>query len=74
VAASSPNPGVLEPLSRQRFLEWAGSPDNNRAPGMTCLRACGELSLDVPWTQATVIGSKGCGANMRVAPVGLVDG
>lgn len=43
-------------------------------PGMTCLRACGELSLGAPWTAATVIGSKGCGANMRVAPVGLVAG
>ena len=24
--------------------DWAASPENNRAPGMTCLRACGELS------------------------------
>lgn len=65
---------VLEPLLRERFVRWAGSPDNNRAPGMTCLRACGDLALGRPWTQATVIGSKGCGANMRVAPVGLVTG
>lgn len=65
---------MLEPLLRPRFLAWAASPDNNRAPGMTCLRACGGLSLGLPWTQATVTGSKGCGANMRVAPVGLVSG
>lgn len=71
-AAPTPTPDVLEPLLRARFLEWAISPDNNRAPGMTCLRACGELARDIPWTQATVISSKGCGANMRVAPVGLV--
>jgi ADP-ribosylglycohydrolase len=69
--AAAPAPEVLEPLLRVRFVQWAASPDNNRAPGMTCLRACGELSLGVPWTAATVIGSKGCGANMRVAPVGL---
>ncbi|GAA4736137.1 hypothetical protein Prum_097120 [Phytohabitans rumicis] len=72
--APAPTPGVLEPLLRERFLAWAASPDNNRAPGMTCLRACAELSLGVPWTRATVAGSKGCGANMRVAPVGLVTG
>ena len=27
-----------------------------------------------PWQEASQIGSKGCGANMRVAPVGLVPG
>ncbi|MEU5720645.1 ADP-ribosylglycohydrolase family protein [Micromonospora sp. NPDC047738] len=66
-------PGVVEPLLRQRFLAWAVSPDNNRAPGMTCLRACAELDRGVRWQQATVAGSKGCGANMRVTPVGLLD-
>nr|WP_204291025.1 ADP-ribosylglycohydrolase family protein [Micromonospora gifhornensis] len=66
-------PGAVEPLLRQRFLAWAASPDNNRAPGMTCLRACAELSRGLPWQQATVIDSKGCGANMRVTPVGLLD-
>ncbi len=64
---------AVEPLLRQRFLDWAASPDNNRAPGMTCLRACAELSRGRPWQQATVAGSKGCGANMRVTPVGLLD-
>ncbi|PZG22882.1 hypothetical protein C1I95_04450 [Micromonospora craterilacus] len=64
---------VVEPLLRQRFLDWAASPDNNRAPGMTCLRACAELSRGLPWQQATQAGSKGCGANMRVTPVGLLD-
>ncbi|MFY1636417.1 ADP-ribosylglycohydrolase family protein [Solwaraspora sp. WMMB335] len=72
--AAAPTPQVLEPLLRERFLAWAASPDNNRAPGMTCLRACGDLSTGMPWQQATVAGSKGCGANMRVAPVGLVAG
>jgi ADP-ribosylglycohydrolase len=72
--ASDFSPQVLEPLLRARFLEWAASPENNRAPGMTCLRACGELARGGPWVRATVAGSKGCGANMRVAPVGLVAG
>jgi ADP-ribosylglycohydrolase len=71
--APSFTPEAVEPLLRQRFLSWAVSPDNNRAPGMTCLRACAELSRGVRWQQATVVGSKGCGANMRVTPVGLLD-
>ncbi|MEU8189642.1 ADP-ribosylglycohydrolase family protein [Micromonospora carbonacea] len=65
-------PAAVEPLLRERFLAWAVSPDNNRAPGMTCLRACAELSRGVRWQEATVAGSKGCGANMRVTPVGLL--
>ncbi|MEV4494234.1 ADP-ribosylglycohydrolase family protein [Micromonospora arborensis] len=71
--APSLTPEVVEPLLRRRFLAWAVSPDNNRAPGMTCLRACAELSRGLRWQEATVAGSKGCGANMRVTPVGLLD-
>jgi ADP-ribosylglycohydrolase len=48
--------------------------DYERAPGDTCLRACAGLTKGLPWQQATIIGSKGCGANMRVTPVGLVPG
>ncbi|NUO57642.1 MAG: ADP-ribosylglycohydrolase family protein [Hamadaea sp.] len=65
---------TLEPLWRKRFMAWAVSPENNRAPGMTCLRAIGRLAEGQPWIAATEAGSKGCGANMRVAPVGLVPG
>lgn len=57
---------------RRAFVAWADSPDNDRSPGMTCLTACARLRMGMPWTQATVVDSKGCGANMRVAPVGLV--
>ncbi|MEH0981047.1 ADP-ribosylglycohydrolase family protein [Micromonospora psammae] len=66
-------PAAVEPLLRRRFLDWAVSPDNNRAPGMTCLRACAELNRGLRWQEATVVDSKGCGANMRVTPVGLLD-
>jgi ADP-ribosylglycohydrolase len=38
------------------------------------MQACGHLARGGPWQQATVVGSKGCGANMRVPPVGLVAG
>ncbi|GAA2681191.1 hypothetical protein Apa02nite_028320 [Actinoplanes palleronii] len=69
-----PTPRLLEPVLRRRFLSWAASPENDRAPGMTCLRAIGALADGRPWIEATQTGSKGCGANMRVTPVGLVPG
>ncbi|MEV0002100.1 ADP-ribosylglycohydrolase family protein [Micromonospora sp. NPDC050980] len=71
--APARTPEAVEPLLRQRFVDWSVSPENNRAPGMTCLRACAELSRGTRWQEATVAGSKGCGANMRVTPVGLLD-
>ncbi|MGW4893274.1 ADP-ribosylglycohydrolase family protein [Kitasatospora sp. NPDC004240] len=70
--------GPLTPLRlerplREEFVDWWRSPENNRAPGMTCLRSCERLSHPGrPWQVASDIGSKGCGANMRVAPLGLV--
>ncbi|KPC62003.1 ADP-ribosylglycohydrolase family protein [Streptomyces chattanoogensis] len=72
--------GELTPLRlerpvREEYVDWWRSPDNNRAPGNTCLRACQALSdEDRPWATASQIGSKGCGANMRVAPIGLAPG
>ncbi|MER6490204.1 ADP-ribosylglycohydrolase family protein [Streptomyces griseorubiginosus] len=71
--------GVLGPelaeSVRREFIAWNRSPENNRAPGNTCLRACDLLERpELPWQDASQIGSKGCGANMRVAPVGLVPG
>ncbi len=66
-------PSKLEQALRKTFVAWSISPENNRAPGMTCLRACERLVVkDLPWYKATVQDSKGCGANMRVAPVGLL--
>jgi ADP-ribosylglycohydrolase len=72
--ADGPTPELLEPLLRKRFIDWSTSPENNRAPGATCLRACAALAAGVPWTEATLVGSKGCGANSRVPPVGLAPG
>ncbi|GAB1646821.1 ADP-ribosylglycohydrolase family protein [Krasilnikovia sp. MM14-A1259] len=67
-------PDDLEPQLRARFVAWWRSPDNNRAPGGTCLSACSRLARPGRWQHATVVASKGCGANMRVTPVGLVPG
>ncbi|MBT8224842.1 MAG: ADP-ribosylglycohydrolase family protein [Dactylosporangium sp.] len=68
------SPQTLEPELRKRFVAWLVSPDNNRAPGNTCLRGCESLRQGLPWQRASIIGSKGCGANMRVTPVGLLPG
>ncbi|WP_406448627.1 ADP-ribosylglycohydrolase family protein [Streptomyces sp. NBC_00876] len=64
---------LVDPV-RAEFVAWYHSPDNNRAPGRTCLEACELLDGDRLWQEASRTGSKGCGANMRVAPVGLVPG
>ncbi|MFE1247761.1 ADP-ribosylglycohydrolase family protein [Streptomyces sp. NPDC058735] len=74
------NRGVLGPevtaeAVRREFIAWNRSPENNRAPGTTCLRACALLEdAGRPWQDASQIHSKGCGANMRVAPLGLLPG
>lgn len=69
------SPLSAETLSRElryTFTQWLDDPENNRAPGMTCLRACQALKEGVPWPHATIPGSKGCGANMRVQPIATV--
>ncbi|MGN5378220.1 hypothetical protein BIV25_31625 [Streptomyces sp. MUSC 14] len=68
-------PRRLERPLREEFTDWYDSPENNRAPGNTCLTACGLLKEEGRrWQDASQVGSKGCGANMRVAPIGLVPG
>ncbi|MFE7276389.1 ADP-ribosylglycohydrolase family protein [Streptomyces sp. NPDC057623] len=68
-------PKRLERPVREEFVDWYQSPENNRAPGRTCLVACNLLKDESrPWQDASQIGSKGCGANMRVAPLGLIPG
>jgi ADP-ribosylglycohydrolase len=64
-------PDGFEPALRRAFVAWLNSPENNRAPGQTCVTACERLDTGLPWVESTVIHSKGAGANMRVAPVGL---
>ncbi|MFI1017297.1 ADP-ribosylglycohydrolase family protein [Streptomyces sp. NPDC020965] len=69
------DPGRFTGPLREEFVAWYHSPENNRAPGNTCLTACRLLDdAQLPWTEASRIDSKGCGANMRVAPIGLVPG
>lgn len=62
---------TLMTVTGEEFVAWSRSPENNRAPGGTCLAGCRALARGVPWREAGVRGSKGCGAAMRAAPVGL---
>jgi ADP-ribosylglycohydrolase len=61
---------LMTELAR-RFIAWAHSPENNRAPGSTCLTGCERLEQGLPWREAGVADSKGCGSVMRVAPIAL---
>ncbi len=57
---------------KDEFIAWMHSPDNDRAPGSACLRGVANLEKGVPWTRSGVPYSKGCGAAMRVAPIGYL--
>ncbi len=65
-------PATVERQLRSAFIEWCYSLENNRAPGRTCLTACENLAQGMAWIDATQRYSKGCGANMRVAPVAFL--
>lgn len=56
----------------QRFIEWLDSPDNNRAPGTTCIRGIKRFQSGISWLEAGIPESKGCGSAMRVAPLGYI--
>jgi ADP-ribosylglycohydrolase len=56
----------------KRFIDWMESPDNNRAPGNTCMRGVARFQSGVPWRESGIADSKGCGSAMRVAPIGYL--
>jgi ADP-ribosylglycohydrolase len=56
----------------KRFIEWMESPENNRAPGNTCMRGVANFQSGVPWRESGKVESKGCGSAMRVAPIGYL--
>jgi len=56
---------------KKRFVEWLHDPENNRAPGKTCLFGCNNLEEGMNWKLSGDRWSKGCGAAMRTAPIGL---
>lgn len=74
IASARPfTPNELGTHLRKYFIDWYNDPENNRAPGNTCLNSVENLIDGQIWQDATDISSKGCGANMRVQPVGLLN-
>lgn len=51
-----------------RYLDWAVDPDNNRAPGTTCMSALWAIEQGEHWNHGGARFSAGCGAVMRLAP------
>ena len=52
-----------------RFLQWQTDPDNNRAPGATCMESLRRLREGAHWYDPEgAVDSAGCGAVMRLAP------
>ncbi|HET6496923.1 MAG TPA: ADP-ribosylglycohydrolase family protein, partial [Thermoleophilia bacterium] len=66
------DPDFVMPHVAKQFVEWAFGPDNDRAPGNTCMAGCRALRQGKPWTESGVKTSKGCGSAMRSSPVGLI--
>lgn len=66
------HPDKFKQALMEEFIVWLNDPENNRAPGMTCLQSCERLEKGLPWQEATAKNSKGCGANIRVMPLGLL--
>ncbi len=61
---------LMEDMAAE-FVAWNRSPENDRAPGNTCMAGCANLERGLPWREAGVAESKGCGSAMRTAPIGL---
>jgi len=69
-AGQAPLDQLMEVMSDE-FTTWSRSAENNRAPGGACMSGCSSLARGMHWRKAGVANSKGCGAAMRAAPVGL---
>jgi ADP-ribosylglycohydrolase len=52
------------------FIGWANSPENNRAPGASCMAGCKNLEEGKRWREAGV-NSGGCGTAMRSMAYGI---
>jgi ADP-ribosylglycohydrolase len=66
--------GVEEIMAavKEEFIKWLHSPENNRAPGRTCLTGVANMENGSHWKVSGVARSKGCGSAMRVAPIGYL--
>jgi ADP-ribosylglycohydrolase len=57
---------------KEEFIKWLHSPENDRAPGRTCLEGVANMESGVHWSKSGIAGSKGCGSAMRAAPIGYL--
>ena len=57
---------------KDEFIKWYHSPENNRAPGNTCLQGVRNIENGSHWTESGIKNSKGCGSAMRSAPIGYL--
>jgi ADP-ribosylglycohydrolase len=71
IAAGHQDLGAIMAAISQEFVAWLHSPENNRSPGGSCLYGARQLEAGVPWWKSGKPNSKGCGAAMRVAPIGF---
>jgi ADP-ribosylglycohydrolase len=55
----------------EEFIAWSESPENNRAPGASCMMGCRNLKDGVPWFKAGKPNGGGCGAAMRSMAYGM---
>lgn len=69
-----PRAADVEVALRARYVEWRRANVWGRAAGRTCLTSAAWLERPrLRWQTCTDPLAKGCGANMRVAPIGLVS-
>lgn len=71
VGLDAPLDDQMQSVSRA-FIAWKNSPENNRAPGLTCMNAVTRLESGLPWNQSGIVSSKGCGSAMRVSTIGYL--
>lgn len=76
LANAVPEPGVRFDPNRfgqevaDQFLAWASDPlTPSTAPGNTCLSAVARYASGIPWEEAGIARSDGCGAVMRIVPL-----
>jgi ADP-ribosylglycohydrolase len=72
IDAGEDNPDALMKAVGKHFVNWLHSPENNRAPGNTCMDGVRRFEGGLSWRESGIAHSKGCGAAMRVAPIGYL--
>lgn len=61
---------LMQAIGRQ-FIHWKHHAPS-RAPGTTCINGITRFENGIPWAEAGIAGSKGCGSAMRVATIGYL--